>query len=356
MQVRRELPVGALALYVLTAALEAPVIVARYAAVYVMAAIALKATGNPSTDAAEWAKLAVLPTLWSAAALASPAGGGWWWQQKLGGRRPSLREYAAYRAAMETLQAGTTIPLPQPKRWFVVDESTPDAAVCGDALMLTRGLLEGPDLPAALAHQLGHMQGMDARLTAALDRLVLSGGTQPRANVEKAAQAGLETQRPGGSERSGRAANPAPRVTLVNSKLENAEVTWKLTRWATRMTIALLRGGLALRLTSIGWGEVWREAEYEADRFAAAIGWGSELADFLEAEALKHDHPIPLVWLSDHTHPPTELRVDALRALAQQEPAQVQQQQQAQKRQQAPHAESPRGAGQPNAVRLEREA
>lgn len=211
MQVRRELPVGALALYVLTAALEAPVIVARYAAIYVMAAIALKATGSPSSDAGEWAKLAVLPTLWSAAALVSLAGGGWWWQQKLGGRRPSLREYAAYRAAMETLQAATTIPLPQPKRWFVLDEGEPNAAVCGDTLMLTRCLLEGSYLPAALAHELGHMQGMDARLTAAVDRLVL-GRSEPT----------------------------------------HAEVTWKLTRWATRMTMTLLRGGLALRLTSIG--------------------------------------------------------------------------------------------------------
>jgi Zn-dependent protease with chaperone function len=86
------------------------------------------------------------------------------------------------------------------------------------------------------------------------------------------------------------------------------------------MTMALLRGGLALRLTSIGWGEVWREAEYEADRFAAAIGWAKELADFLESEALEHDHPIPLVWCSDHTHPPTELRINALRALACKQP------------------------------------
>lgn len=93
-----------------------------------------------------------------------------------------------------------------------------------------------------------------------------------------------------------------------------------LTRWAARMTLALLRGGLALRLTAPGWGQVWREAEYEADRFAARIGWGEQLADFLETEKLKHDHPIPLVGLSDHTHPPTELRIEALRAAAKKQP------------------------------------
>ena len=270
---------GAVVLYAVTAALEAPVILARYVAIYVVAAIALKATGSPSSAAAEWAKLALAPALWSAVALVNPAGGSWWWQQKLGGRRPSLREYATYREALQALQAATTISLPQPKRWFVIDESAPDAAVCGDALMLTRGLLESPQLKPALAHQLGHLRGMDARLTAALHRLVLGGEARPRARA-------------------------------------NAQATWKPTRWATRMTVTLLRGGLALRLTSISWGEVWREAEYEADRFAAAIGCAEELADFLEVELLKHDHPIPLVGLSDHTHPPTELRIGALRALA----------------------------------------
>jgi hypothetical protein len=82
-------------------------------------------------------------------------------------------------------------------------------------------------------------------------------------------------------------------VVLAGGKIENARITWMLTRWATRMTIALLRGGLALRLTAPAWGQVWREQEYEADRFAAHIGWGEKLADFLEAEQLKHDHPIP---------------------------------------------------------------
>src|SRR4029077_12711128 len=103
-------------------------------------------------------------------------------------------------------------------------------------------------------------------------------------------------------------------------KVENAKVTWMLTRWATRMTIALLRGGLALRLTAPAWGQVWREQEYEADRFAARVGWGEKLADFLEAEQLEHDHPIPLVGLTDHTHPPTELRIEALRARAKKQP------------------------------------
>jgi len=294
---------GWLALYALTAALELPVILARYAAVYVVAAVAMKVTGHSSEGAAEWAKLAVLPTLWSAAALVNPAGGGWWWQQQMGGREPSKREYLAYRAAIDELEANTMILLPQPKRWFVMDESEPDAAVCGDTLMLSRGLLEGPHLTPVLAHELGHLQGGDARLTAALNRLVISHTDRPQANLEE--QASYPSPTPA----------PRPPVVLVNQTIQNATLTWKLTRFAMRMTITLLRGGLALRITAPAWGAIWREQEYEADRFAASIGWGEELATFLEAEALKHDHPIPLVWLTDHTHPPTELRIDALRAV-----------------------------------------
>lgn len=285
MSTQRESPSGPLLLYAVTAALEAPVILARYAAIYVAAVIALQATGNSNADASELAKLAIMPALWSAVALVNPAGGGWWWRQQLGGREPSKREHVAYRAALEALEAGTMHLLPEPRQWFVMDESEPDAAVCGDTLMLTRGLLEAPSetLSALLAHQLGHLQGMDARLTAALNRLVI-----------------------------GRIPSRPSRSTPDSEGQKGGR--------AIRMTMALLRGGLALRLTAPAWGQVWREGEYEADRFAARIGWGGQLADFLEAEQLKHDHPIPLVGLSDHTHPPAELRIEALRALAKRQP------------------------------------
>ncbi len=282
MSTQRESPSGPLLLYVVTAALEVPVMVARYAAIYVAAVIALKATGNATGDASELAKLAIVPALWSAVALVNPAGGGWWWREQLGGREPSAREHEAYCRAIVGLETHTMSLLPKPKQWFVMDESELDAAVCGDTLMLTRGLLEGPseNLCAVLAHQLGHLQGMDARLKAALSRLVI-GRAPSRSTPDD------EEQKDGG---------------------------------AIRMTLALLRGGLALRLTATAWGQVWREGEYEADRFAARIGWGEQLADFLEAERLRHDHPIPLVGLSDHTHPPTELRIEALRALAKRQP------------------------------------
>lgn len=64
------------------------------------------------------------------------------------------------------------------------------------------------------------------------------------------------------------------------------------------------------------WGKYWREREYVADEYAAMLGQADELADFLEIHGLIHDHPIPFIWLTEHTHPPTELRIDRLRTHA----------------------------------------
>jgi Zn-dependent protease with chaperone function len=317
---RGGIPVGSLTLYLVTAALELPVVLARCAAVYVAAAIALKATGHSGASAGEWAKLAVLPTLWSAAALVNPAGGGWWWQQQLGGREPSKREHLRYRASLEALEGGTMILLPRPKRWFVIDEAQPDAAVCGDTLMLSRGLLEGPYLVPVLAHELGHLRGIDARVTAALNRLVIDRLERPNANPQAATPRRSTPHPPGWSGAQGGGSIPRRPAAPASGSTQNADPARGLVRWAAHMTAVLLRGGLALRLTAPAWGQLWREAEYGADEWAARIGQGEALADFLEKEVVRHDHPIPLVWLTAHTHPPTALRIEQLRAGARRAP------------------------------------
>jgi Zn-dependent protease with chaperone function len=85
--------------------------------------------------------------------------------------------------------------------------------------------------------------------------------------------------------------------------------------WYLRVLFISLfaRGGLSLWLTKPAWGAYWRQREYKADQYAAKLGQADELADFLEIHALIHDHPVPFMWLTEHTHPPTELRIDKLR-------------------------------------------
>jgi Zn-dependent protease with chaperone function len=183
----------------------------------------------------------------------------------------------------------------------VLDTPEPDAAVVGDALMLSRGLLEGPHLPAVLAHELGHLGSPDGRLTAALNRLVIHPAIYDREPEERYRREHIPLE--------------------VNDDLIFfIAIATYLTLWSTKKLLAFLRGGLGLRLLRPVWGRYWREREYTADQYAATLGQADELADFLEVHALIHDHPIPFIWLTEHTHPPTELRIDRLRTHAHLDP------------------------------------
>jgi len=273
---------GAMSMYLLALAVEAPVIVARYLLALLVVFAVLVIEGNPH-GGLEWALVALIPTAWSVVALFNPTGGGWWWQTRAGGREPSKRELLAYQDAIELLQSNAPRPLPLPEHWFVIDSPQPDAAVCGNTLMLSRGLLETDHLPAVLAHELGHLGSPDARLTAALNRLIVCS-------------------------------TPFPRETPSAFDLEPS-LTQALFGFLRFLFIVSLfaKGGLGLWLTGPVWGRYWRAREYHADQYAKSLGQADELADFLEVHALIHDNPIPFLWLTEHTHPPTELRIDRLR-------------------------------------------
>lgn len=161
-----------LLLYFLTVALEAPVIFVRLMIVFFVVVVPSLIIGHP-LSVNLWFLIGLAPTLWSMFALISPVGGGWWWRQNAGGRDPSGRERLAYDGAVALLQAHSVKPLFLPGSWFALDEHQPDAGVVGDALMLSRGLLE-IELPAVLPHELGHLATFDGRFTLALNRLVIN--------------------------------------------------------------------------------------------------------------------------------------------------------------------------------------
>jgi len=293
-----------LALYTATFLVEAPAIFARMLVALVISTLVLLLSGHSTTDAWTFVDLAVLPSVWAIFALITPAGGGWWWKQNMGGRQPSEREQLAYQDAIELLQAHSDAPLRLPSRWFVLDTPQPDAAVCGNTLMLSRGLLETDHVPPVLAHELGHLASTDGKLTAALNRLVIH--PPPPSTPEEQEQ----------QQRS--------EVTVISTDSVILTILGiRALFWIIRKTISLAKGGLGLRLTAPFWGSYWREREYQADHYAAQLGQADELADFLEIHALIHDHPVPFIWLTQHTHPPTELRINKLRntALHDQTPA-----------------------------------
>jgi Zn-dependent protease with chaperone function len=257
----REITPSWVILYTATFALGLLCGAIRAAVAYPVLWLALKLLGEPTSPVNDLTLLAGYgPLVASVATLILPLGG-WWWEQQLGGRPPSRREQAVFEDAIATgKQADPN--LRPPRRWFVVDTNRSSGAAYADTLMLTRGLLESGYLEGVLAHELGHLNSSDARVTAALRRLT----TPPRTRMPR----GLRT------------------------------------------ICFLASGGLALWITRAPWAAYWRAREHQADHYAATLGQAASLARFLETHALDDDLPVPFLWLTDTSHPSTEHRIDRL--------------------------------------------
>jgi Zn-dependent protease with chaperone function len=202
------------------------------------------------------------PLAISLATLVLPLGG-WWFEQQQGGRRPSEREAAVFEAASEQLRGADT-DLRAPRRWFVTDDPEPNACAYADTLMVTRGLLESPSFPAVLAHELGHLNTSDARVTAAVYRIT----TWPR--------------------------EPA--------------------RFPFRLLAFLVSGRIGFWPMRTPWAIYWRHRETVADEYAARLGQGQALAGYLDSYALEGDLPTPFKDFGESSHPWTEHRIDELEA------------------------------------------
>ncbi len=202
------------------------------------------------------------PLFVSLATLVLPLGG-WWFQQQQGGRRPSERERSVFELAFAEL-AQVDPDLRPPHRWFVTDEADPNACAYADTLMVTRGMLESPSFPAVLAHELGHLNSSDARVTAAVHRITVP----PR--------------------------NPVG--------------------FPFRALAFLTTGRIAMALVRTPWAMYWRRREAIADEYAARLGQGPALAGYLDTHALEGDLPTPFKDFGDTSHPWTEHRIDDLQA------------------------------------------
>jgi Zn-dependent protease with chaperone function len=266
---RQEVSPGWVGLYVLTFLLQLPCAAIRalvaYPAVWAVFKLLKQPTGLAHTIAMG---VGYGPLVLSVATLILPLGG-WWWEQQVGGRSPSERERVVYEDAIAQLKQADP-GLRGPRRWFVVDDDgSENAAAYADTVMVTRGLLDSGWLEPVLAHELGHLNSSDARLSAALGRLT----TPPRGKTRR----GLKT---------------------ICFFATGAAGMWPL------------RGA---------WGAYWRSREHCADQYAARLGQAEALGSFLDERRASIDVPVPFVWMTEHSHPPTEHRVDRLSHPAQQQ-------------------------------------
>ncbi len=214
------------------------------------------------------------PLVYSVVSLIRPIGAGSYWRAQLGGRAPSDREREIFDDVLDGLRESDP-GMRVPKSWFVIDDvRNTNGAVLGDTLMLSTGTLMDVSLEAVVAHEVGHLTAIDARLTVALNRLALPANLFVR--LDEALGEGCL-------------------ITVI-----------VLVGW-------IVSGELALNLLRPFWDAWFRAREFKADQYAARLGWASDLADLLEREALLDDRPIPFRFLSGASHPPTEHRIQALR-------------------------------------------
>ena len=274
--------ISGLTLYLLTLCVEAILgLPVRWLLAYLGAAIVGAVFPLGLSDSVLAWLAALAPIAWSLIALALP-GRGRLWARRLGARRPSATEAGALDEALAML-ASTDPSLPAPPACYVLDQPLPEAAVRGGALILSRPLLESESLTAILAHELGHAESLDGRLTEALERLTLWEDplALPRPDAYPAAQ----------EDRGG-------------------ALTWALARW----TLRLAGGSFARRLLAPLWAAYWRSREYAADAFAASLGEAQDLARHLADQELAFDVPQPGLLFKASQHPPVALRIERLLA------------------------------------------
>jgi Zn-dependent protease with chaperone function len=171
-----------------------------------------------------------------------------------------------------------------PTSFYVLDEMLPDAAVRGRTMVFTRAALECEMLPAIVAHELGHVNTLDGRLTEALVRLVLwedpLGPVQP---------AGGEYSPDFGKE---------------------GRLLFAFVRWALRFA----GGSVPQLLLKPLWAPYWRAREFAADVYAASLGQAPDLARHLTEQELLFDTPRPRTLFDCVARPPVAYRVERLLA------------------------------------------
>jgi Zn-dependent protease with chaperone function len=194
---------------------------------------------------------------------------GRWWEISTGGRPPEPDEQDAFdRAVSELRQIDPALRVP--RHWFVAEEPGTNASAYASSLSVDRGLLESPYAAAVIAHELGHLNTSDARLSSALNLTLL-----------------------------------VPMATPAIQPL------WSL---AFRGLVWFASGQAVLWLTSNAWETYWRSREFAADQYAARLGQGPALAESLEYSSLPYELSIRRMRFSRATHPYTKPRIAKLRA------------------------------------------
>jgi Zn-dependent protease with chaperone function len=217
---------------------------------------------------------------WVVSALVFPLGAAGYFASSVGARRPTSEERQAYEDALTALNLRAHVK--RPAFVYILDAHELNACIVGDTLVLNRSMFDSGFLEAVLAHELGHLNSMDARVSIAVNRL----------------------------------AGPARATAQLRQMQTTASRSGRPLWFPLNLAILIIRGsvgGLATDAMTPAWSAWWRLREHVADTYAARLGQGEQLATFLQDHALLYDIPIKRIWASDETHPPVAQRIERLR-------------------------------------------
>jgi Zn-dependent protease with chaperone function len=263
----------ALVLYTITLAGQLFAAFVRVLSAYIILALIALITGWPIPSNTLALVIGFAPLVLSLLALIIPPLilpiDGRWWEISSGGRPPEQDEHEAFDDAIEQLRE-IKPNLRVPRHWFVAEDPSCNAAAYASTMRVDRGLLESPYAAAVIAHELGHLNSSDGRLSSAIRLMLLTD-------------------------------MPIPTLYPLWS-LPFRGLAWFAT------------GAAVLSFMANPWEMYWRSREYIADQYATRLGQGLPLALHLENEALPYERPIHRMRYSRASHPYTKPRIARLRA------------------------------------------
>lgn len=292
---------GGIILYLLTLALETISVVVRFA---IVAGICSVFFGQ-QVGIAIGAVAGLYPPLYSLAVMAGLPCGHLLTRLEVGGRRLSPEEQQRLDAALDRPRS---LGIPIPRHIFAVDRDGYNAFIAGRSMYIYRDLFYHECLAGVIAHELGHHNSLDGRLSGAIFGLTLPGGfliTYMLLSVLQWVAYGIVLLLVG--------------LVVIVILVMGVNIAgllgglFGITVTVTRFLIIFAVGGVGTALLGSLWRAYYVEREYKADAYAGRLGYGRQLISFFETEVLS-DVAVP--WYSQPTHPPATRRIEALRRVS----------------------------------------
>lgn len=287
--------IGGLLLYLLTLVIEIISMACRFLLVAALCSL----IAGPRVGLFVGIAASIGPLVYSLLVLCGLPSGHMLVRYALGARVADAREQQRVAAALHGLLATNVKP---PRHVFIVDGPNEiNACVSGTTLYVYTGLLRTRYLRAVLAHELGHLNSLDGRLTLAMRALVVPGGFFIARFLIFALSLIF------------RVLAELLRMLCTIVGMSGALILHIFGFVAGTVPFYIVifaMGGVGPRLLDFAWERYFIKREYHADAYAVRLGQGH---DSIKALSIFTLDDVEIPWSQRKTHPPTRERIERLR-------------------------------------------